>query len=51
VVSSKPGEEMNIHENFKVLEVDPDGKKFDKVSRVVAHGDLYDFDLVLDVRA
>jgi DNA-directed RNA polymerase I, II, and III subunit RPABC3 len=49
---SKPGTDTNVElldDIFEVLEVDPDGKKFDKVSRVTAHSQLYDMDLVLDV--
>jgi DNA-directed RNA polymerase I, II, and III subunit RPABC3 len=38
-----------LEDIFEVLEVDPDGKKFDKVSRIKARSDLYEMDLVLDV--
>ncbi|GAB4822226.1 hypothetical protein N2152v2_009272 [Parachlorella kessleri] len=34
---------------FEVLEKDPDGKKFDKVSRIKCRSDLYEMDLILDV--
>lgn len=34
---------------FEVLVVDPDGKRFDKVSRFKCRGDLYEMDLTLDV--
>ena len=51
MASSKQDEGMNISDTFDILEVDPDGKKFDKVSRIVAHSSMYDLDLVLDVRA
>lgn len=34
---------------FEVLDVDKEGKRFDKVSRFVCKGDLYEMDLTLDV--
>jgi len=41
---------MSLFEDtFEITEVNPDGKKFDKVSRVVGRGDNYDMELVLDV--
>jgi DNA-directed RNA polymerase I, II, and III subunit RPABC3 len=51
MASSKQDEGMDIGDTYEILEVDPDGKKFDKVSRIMAHSELYDLDLVLDVRA
>merc|ERR1712205_301047 len=32
-----------------IMEKDPDGKKFDRVSRYICHSELYDMDLTLDV--
>lgn len=51
MASSKQDEGVDIGDTYEILEVDPDGKKFDKVSRIMAHSELYDLDLVLDVRA
>jgi DNA-directed RNA polymerase I, II, and III subunit RPABC3 len=34
---------------FSVSVIDPDGKKFDRVSRIKANGENYGMDLVLDV--
>lgn len=34
---------------FEITDKDPDGKKFDKVSRIKGKGDLYEMDLLLDV--
>jgi DNA-directed RNA polymerase I, II, and III subunit RPABC3 len=34
---------------FTISVVDPDGKKFDRVSRLVAHSEQFDMDLLLDV--
>lgn len=36
---------------FEVLEKDPDGKRFDKVSRIRAHSDMYEMDLLLDINS
>ncbi|KAI8109567.1 hypothetical protein M9434_000849 [Picochlorum sp. BPE23] len=38
-----------LEDTFEILEVDPDGKKFDKVSRIKARSDLYEMDLILDI--
>lgn len=38
-----------LEDIFEILDKDPDGKKFDKVSRIKAKGDLYEMDLLLDV--
>lgn len=38
-----------LEDIFEVLEKDPDGKKFDKVSRIKARSDLYEMDLTLDI--
>lgn len=43
---------MNIllfEDIFEVKQVDPDGKKFDRVSRIKALGENYESDLTLDV--
>jgi DNA-directed RNA polymerases I, II, and III subunit RPABC3 len=40
-----------LEDTFEIIEVDPDGKKFDKVSRLVCRGESYDMDLVLDVHS
>eukprot|EP00850_Spirogloea_muscicola_P013486 SM000091S24644 [mRNA] locus=s91:493486:494553:- [translate_table: standard] len=34
---------------FAVRDVDPGGKKFDKVSRFIGHSEQFDMDLLLDV--
>ncbi|KXZ43370.1 hypothetical protein GPECTOR_92g593 [Gonium pectorale] len=34
---------------FDVVDKDPDGKKFDNVSRFVCHSDLYEMDLHIDI--
>ncbi|KAF8069707.1 NCL2 [Scenedesmus sp. PABB004] len=34
---------------FEVIQKDPDGKKFDRVSRFVCRSELYEFDLALDI--
>lgn len=38
-----------LEDIFEVLEKDPDGKKFDKVSRIKCRSDLYEMDMILDV--
>ncbi|KAK9838978.1 hypothetical protein WJX74_007112 [Apatococcus lobatus] len=38
-----------VNDVFEVKEKDPDGKKFDKVSRIICHSDLYEFVMTLDV--
>ncbi|KAL6785442.1 RPB8 [Auxenochlorella protothecoides x Auxenochlorella symbiontica] len=38
-----------LNDIFEVLEIDPDGKKFDKVSRIRARSDLFEMDMLLDV--
>ncbi len=38
-----------FEDDFEIDAVDPDGKKFEKVSRIVCRGDSYEMDLVLDV--
>lgn len=42
-------QQMLFEDIFEVLDKDPDGRKFDKVSRVVCRSDLYEMDLKLDV--
>ncbi|GIL58720.1 hypothetical protein Vafri_13723 [Volvox africanus] len=34
---------------FDVVDKDPDGKKFDSVSRFICHSDLYEMDLHIDL--
>uniref|UniRef100_A0A0A9GQQ1 Pco144871 n=1 Tax=Arundo donax TaxID=35708 RepID=A0A0A9GQQ1_ARUDO len=34
---------------FEVTGINPDGKKFDKVSRIEAHSEQFDMDMQLDV--
>eukprot|EP00823_Brevimastigomonas_motovehiculus_P006309 TRINITY_DN51_c0_g1_i1.p1 TRINITY_DN51_c0_g1~~TRINITY_DN51_c0_g1_i1.p1 ORF type:complete len:160 (-),score=21.64 TRINITY_DN51_c0_g1_i1:494-973(-) len=36
---------------FETTEINPEGKKFEKVSRVVAHSENYDMDLILDINS
>ena len=38
-----------FEDTFEVAKLNPDGKKFDRVSRVVAKGETYEVDLTLDV--
>mmetsp|Transcript_7289 Transcript_7289/g.13633 ORF Transcript_7289/g.13633 Transcript_7289/m.13633 type:complete len:155 (-) Transcript_7289:65-529(-) len=38
-----------FEDKFEVIQVDPDGKKFEKVSRIVCQGESYEMELVLDV--
>lgn len=38
-----------FEDTFEVAKLNPDGKKFDRVSRVVARGETYEVDLTLDV--
>ncbi|KAK9863380.1 hypothetical protein WJX84_008004 [Apatococcus fuscideae] len=38
-----------VNDVFEVKEKDPDGKKFDKVSRIICHSDLYEFVMTLDI--
>lgn len=50
VMAMKEASSQQILEDiFEILEVDPDGKKFDKVSRIKARSDLYEMDLILDI--
>ena len=39
---------MLFEDTFEVTAVNPDGKKFDKVTRLVCRGENYDMALVLD---
>jgi len=39
---------MLFEDTFEVTAVNPDGKKFDKVTRLVCRGHNYEMDLVLD---
>jgi len=42
---------MLFEDSFEVTQVNPDGKKFDKVNRLVARGENYEMDLVLDINS
>jgi DNA-directed RNA polymerases I, II, and III subunit RPABC3 len=48
-------EDQNQHELFRdvfqVEQIDPDGKKFDRVSRLVCRGDTYGMMLTIDVHS
>ncbi|KAI4323345.1 hypothetical protein L6164_022959 [Bauhinia variegata] len=41
--------ELLFDDIIKVQELDPDGKKYDKVSRIIAHSEKCDMHLTLDV--
>ncbi|MQM12781.1 hypothetical protein Taro_045700 [Colocasia esculenta] len=41
--------ELLFEDIFTLKKLDPDGKKFDKVTRIVAHSEQFDMDLQLDV--
>jgi DNA-directed RNA polymerase I, II, and III subunit RPABC3 len=41
--------EFLLDDVFEISAVDPDGKKFDRVSRIQAKSDNYDMHLLLDV--
>ncbi len=43
------GDSLLFEDIFTIGGLDPDGKKFDKVSRLVAHSEQFDMDLLLDV--
>jgi DNA-directed RNA polymerase I, II, and III subunit RPABC3 len=38
-----------FEDQFEVLQKDPDGKRFDKVSRFVCRSTMFDFELTFDV--
>eukprot|EP00891_Asterochloris_glomerata_P002423 jgi/Astpho2/2423/e_gw1.00044.113.1_t len=40
-----------VNDVFQCLKVDSDNKKFDKVSRIEAHSDMYEMDLTLDIHS
>eukprot|EP00897_Mesotaenium_endlicherianum_P000132 jgi/Mesen1/10119/ME000075S09629 len=44
-------ETILLEDIFTINDMDPGGKKFDKVSRVVAHSEQLDMDMVLDVNS
>jgi DNA-directed RNA polymerase I, II, and III subunit RPABC3 len=48
-MSRNPG--VYVQDNFEVKEVDPGGKKFDKVSRIRANSDLLELEVTLDVNS
>ncbi|GAU50836.1 hypothetical protein TSUD_410960 [Trifolium subterraneum] len=41
--------ELYFDDFFKVVDVDPDGKKYDKVSRIVARSEKHGMHMLLDV--
>uniref|UniRef100_A0A1D1XXN8 DNA-directed RNA polymerases I, II, and III subunit RPABC3 n=1 Tax=Anthurium amnicola TaxID=1678845 RepID=A0A1D1XXN8_9ARAE len=41
--------ELLFEDIFTLEKLDPEGKKFDKVSRIVAHSQQFDMDMELDV--
>ncbi|XP_004487425.1 DNA-directed RNA polymerases II, IV and V subunit 8B-like [Cicer arietinum] len=41
--------ELFFDDIFKIVDVDPDGKKYDKVSRIVARSEKLDMYMLLDV--
>ncbi|XP_024402642.1 DNA-directed RNA polymerases II and V subunit 8A [Physcomitrium patens] len=43
------GDTLLFEDIFTISQLDPDGKKFDKVSRIVAHSEQFDMDVLLDV--
>eukprot|EP00246_Nothoceros_aenigmaticus_P010060 TRINITY_DN26364_c0_g1_i1.p1 TRINITY_DN26364_c0_g1~~TRINITY_DN26364_c0_g1_i1.p1 ORF type:complete len:158 (+),score=32.47 TRINITY_DN26364_c0_g1_i1:250-723(+) len=43
------GDALLFEDIFTITAMDPEGKKFDKVSRIVAHSEQFDMDLTLDV--
>ena len=40
-----------FQDSFKITAVDPDGKKFDRVSRLICHGDTFGMKLTIDVHS
>ncbi|EFA75427.1 RNA polymerase II core subunit [Heterostelium album PN500] len=38
-----------FEDTFEVKEIDPDGKKFDRVSRFICYGESYEMDLHIDI--
>eukprot|EP01006_Ploeotia_vitrea_P065719 TRINITY_DN93695_c0_g1_i1.p2 TRINITY_DN93695_c0_g1~~TRINITY_DN93695_c0_g1_i1.p2 ORF type:complete len:157 (-),score=14.66 TRINITY_DN93695_c0_g1_i1:702-1172(-) len=40
---------MLIHDTFEVKKIDPEGKKFDLVSRIVARSETFETDIILDI--
>ncbi|WZN66344.1 DNA-directed RNA polymerase [Chloropicon roscoffensis] len=41
--------QVQFEDSFEINEKDPDGKKFDRVSRYICQSDLYDMHLTLDI--
>ncbi|XP_057855096.1 DNA-directed RNA polymerases II and V subunit 8A [Cryptomeria japonica] len=41
--------ELLFEDIFTITRIDPDGKKFDKVSRIEAHSEQFDMHMLLDV--
>lgn len=44
-----PSNPILFEDQFEVLQKDPDGKRFDKVSRFVCRSTMFDFELTFDV--
>jgi DNA-directed RNA polymerase I, II, and III subunit RPABC3 len=42
-------ETLLFEDFFTIVGLDPDGKKWDRVKRIVAHSDQFDMELMLDV--
>jgi len=42
---------MLFDDTFEVQDVDPGGRKFTRVSRILCHGENYEMDLVLDINS
>ncbi|KAK9813345.1 hypothetical protein WJX73_001614 [Symbiochloris irregularis] len=50
MASKQPDRDPTLYNDiFQILEVNPDGKKFDKVTRYRCRGTLLEMDLVLDI--
>uniref|UniRef100_A0A7S2Z3U4 DNA-directed RNA polymerases I, II, and III subunit RPABC3 n=1 Tax=Chloropicon laureae TaxID=464258 RepID=A0A7S2Z3U4_9CHLO len=43
------GDAVQFEDDFEVMEKDPDGRKFDRVSRFICQSELYDMSMTLDV--
>jgi DNA-directed RNA polymerase I, II, and III subunit RPABC3 len=40
-----------LEDTFQVIDIDKDGKYFEKVSRINAKSDIYEFELQLDINS
>merc|ERR1739848_672038 len=43
------GDAVQFEDDFEVMEKDPDGRKFDRVSRFICQSELYDMSMTLDM--